>query len=120
MALALVALAMLGLMLGSVLMLAAREARAVRTEARRLQAEWLLEAGARRAAARLSVDAGHAGEAWTLPASVLAARVTTTRVDDDPGAPASTVPFRIHVEYPIDRPDPVRLTRTYFLPEGPR
>jgi hypothetical protein len=49
-------------------------------EARRMQAEWLVESGLARASARLSAEPSYRGETWEIPARSLggpsAARVT--------------------------------------------
>ena len=75
----------------------------IRAQERRLQAEWLAEAGLRRALARLDADPGYSGETWNIDARELdsadAATVTITvgaarRRREAPGrsAPGPTIP----------------------------
>ena len=47
------------------------ERKVVRSEEDRLQAEWLVQAGLERGAARLKADAGYTGETWKLSAEDL-------------------------------------------------
>ncbi len=76
----------------------------VRALGRRLQAEWLAEAGLRRALARLDLDPGYSGETWNIEARDLGA------------ADAATV--AITIERPSGNAES-RTIRVRGLPPGP-
>jgi hypothetical protein len=63
---ALICLLLSSLIGASLLKLAAAERRQVRREQLRLQADWLAESAAARAAGRLAVDPNYTGEVWEL------------------------------------------------------
>jgi type II secretory pathway component PulK len=66
-----VCLALAGVMLLSVTRQAAITHRGLQSVERRLQAEWLAEAGLERAVVRLAAEAKYRGETWLVPASTL-------------------------------------------------
>jgi hypothetical protein len=74
-----------------------------RQEQRRLQAEWLAEAGLDRAAARLSQKREYSGETWEVPAEELggyeAGRVSIT-VEAPKGAPSRRA-VTVVADYPV-------------------
>src|SRR5437660_980137 len=72
-AVALVALVVLGIMLGVLLRLGVSRRRQARAEERRVQAEWLAESGLERAWARLAESPDYEGETWGLSADDLGA-----------------------------------------------
>jgi hypothetical protein len=83
-----------------------------RDEQRRMQAEWLAESGAERAAARLSVDPEYRGETWEIPAGSLGGdpgRVTIAveAVKDRPGRRS----VRVEADYPPGREHRARHTQ---------
>ncbi len=92
------------------------EARAVE---RRLQAEWLAEAGLQRAIARLATDPKYQGETWNLEPRDLdapdGASVTIT-VESDP----TNRTIRARADYPRDPPRRARCTREMRLNGSPR
>jgi type II secretory pathway component PulK len=65
---ALVCLLVMTLICGSLLRTIQTQRALVRSEERRLQADWLAESGLERAYARLANDPAYRGETWTLPA----------------------------------------------------
>ena len=67
----LVCLLVMTLIFGSLLRLVQSQRALVSNQERRLQADWLVESGLDRAAARLGEDAAYRGETWTLPADEL-------------------------------------------------
>ncbi len=91
------------------------EARAIE---RRLQAEWLAEAGLHRAIARLAADPKYPGETWNLEPSDLdapdGASVTIT-IDSDATHPT----IRAQADYPRDPPRRARCTREMRLDHRP-
>ena len=97
----LVCLIVLTLIAGALLRAGAAQRDEVRAEERRLQAEWLAEAGLRRALARLDADPGYSGETWKIDARELdsadAATVTITveRPAGDAKAPDDPRPGRL-------------------------
>jgi type II secretory pathway component PulK len=85
----------------------------VRALERRLQAEWLAEAGVRRALARLDADPGYSGETWNIEARELGAADAATvaiAVERAPGdADARTI--RVRADFPRDPPRRARCSR---------
>ncbi len=85
----------------------------VRALERRLQAEWLAEAGLRRGLARLDADAAYSGETWNIEARDLGAADAATvaiTVERPPGdANARTI--RVQADYPRDPPRRARCSR---------
>jgi hypothetical protein len=85
----------------------------VRAQERRLQAEWLAEAGLRRALARLDADPGYAGETWQVDARALDSSDAATvaiAVERPPGDPKSRT-IRVQADYPRDPPHRARRSR---------
>jgi Tfp pilus assembly protein PilV len=62
------------LFIGALAGVARQARRGLDVDERRLQAAWLLQAGAERAALRLRLDPDYAGETWTLAAGRLGTR----------------------------------------------
>lgn len=87
---ALVCLIIVAMICGALLKIDTSERRVVRMEERRLQAEWLVEAGLQRAGARLASNDHYQGETWTCSAEDLGG--------NDPGL------VTIAVETPKDQP----------------
>lgn len=63
----------------------------VRRIERQSQADWLVEAGLERAAARLNVDSSYQGETWSIPAESLEGRtasivIEVEELEDDDGS----------------------------------
>jgi hypothetical protein len=101
---ALVCLALIAALGGTLLRWAAIEHKLLRSQERASQAHWLAEAGLERAAANLSRDAGYKGETWDVAAADLpsgeAARVrmNVTPVAGEDGRRS----IEVDVEYPLD------------------
>jgi hypothetical protein len=91
-----------------------------RQEERRLQSEWLAEAGLARAAAKLARDRGYAGEAWELSPKDLDARepgrvtITVETPDGKPGERRVSA----QADYPLRPELRARTTRSLVLAVG--
>jgi type II secretory pathway component PulK len=84
------------------------------------QAQWLAEAGVRRAAARLSLDPGYDGETWTIAANELnqrtGAKVEITAEPIEPIDGAAQYRLTARARYPEPEPR-VQATKTIeFIP----
>ena len=92
---------------------AARNARQMRRQEERAQAQWLAEAGVRRAAARLAADPEYLGEDWPIDAQELGrqhdAAVTIEVVPLEPASGERRLIAK--ARYPRDAPR-VRVTKT--------
>lgn len=124
-----ICLLVLGLIAGVLVKLGVAYRDQVRTEERRLQAEWLAEAGVDRALARLAADAGYAGESWEIPADALGLTAPKTsekgpaavvaieveRPNDQDGG----VIVRARADYPPDPPRRVRVSREVVVSKTP-
>jgi hypothetical protein len=109
----LVCLIVLTLIAGALLRVGATQRDEVRAEERRLQAEWLAEAGLRRAVARLDADPGYTGETWDIDARELGAAgaATVTIAVERPPGDAKSRTIRVRADYPRDPPRRARCTR---------
>ena len=100
---------------------AARQARQMRRQEERAQAQWLAEAGVRRAAARLARDAAYTGEDWLIDAEELG-RQHDAEVAIEV-APAEAAPGELRLiakaRYPRDAAR-VRITKSVLFtpPQG--
>ncbi|MEW4569889.1 hypothetical protein AB1L88_18645 [Tautonia sp. JC769] len=120
---ALVALVCLGTM-GVVVVGLLRVSKARSDQLRRVewrcQADWLVEAGLERAAARLGADRDYGGETWRIPGESLggsrSAEVVITRL---PAGDDGAEPVRVQVraDYPADGfvEDRARRSRTFAI-----
>lgn len=125
----LICLLVIGLISGVLVKLGVAYRDRVRTEERRLQAEWLAEAGVDRALARLASNADYAGERWEIPAESLG----LTAVKAPERGPAAVVVIeverlkdqdggaivRARADYPPDPPNRVRVIREIVAPKTP-
>jgi len=113
----LICLVVLGLMIGVLVKLGVAYRDQVRTAERRLQAEWLAEAGVDRALARLAQNADYEGERWEIPADALGSPDAKTTEKEKP--PEAVV--AIEVKRPKDQGGGpiVRVTADY-PPAPPR
>jgi hypothetical protein len=94
--------------------------RQIRTERHLRQTEWLVQAGAERAAFRLTSDAEYTGEVWSLAAEVI--------VGTDPGVVSISITrdsidqagVQVVAEYPSGKVTSIRRTREFLidLPEN--
>lgn len=102
----LVCLLIATLIAGALLRTGAAHREEVRAQERRLQAEWLAEAGLHRAMARLATDPSYKGETWDIDARDL---------DAADGASVTIAiegrTIRARADYPRDPPRRVRCTR---------
>lgn len=91
--------------------------RQTRVERHLAQAEWLLEAGARRAAAQIRSTEDYEGETWSLDRDVLpgcgpaTVQLVVNRTDD-----SSAAWVEVTVTLPSDSPQPVRRRHEFALP----
>ena len=69
---AFICLVLVTLMSGVLLKLAASHRALTRSEQRKAQADWLVESGVSRAAARLATNSAYPGETWEIPANEMA------------------------------------------------
>jgi type II secretory pathway component PulK len=116
---------LVGLAVATVMFLAAMkqilvQKKTIALNSRQIQAGWLAESGAQRAAARLAADANYRGETWSISAEELEGRdggTVTIRVAAAPGKPDRRA---VHVEadYPSDPQERVRETRDIVLRTG--
>jgi hypothetical protein len=110
----LVCLLIMTLICGTLLHMIQSQRALVRSEERRLQADWLADSGVERALARLSDDPGYRGETWALSAQELGgsdAGVVTITVD----APRLVI---VQADYPVDPTLRVRSRRQVTLDPG--
>ena len=109
----LVCLIVLTLIAGAILRTGAAQREEGRSRERRLQAEWLAEAGLQRALARLDVDPGYSGETWDIDARELdsADAATVTIAVERTAGDAKLRTIRARADYPRDPPRRVRCTR---------
>ena len=109
----LVCLLVLTLIAGAILRAGSAHREDQRAAERRLQAEWLAEAGLQRAAARLAADPGYTGETWEIPARELGSAddATVTIAVEKPGGDPKRRTIRAQADYPRDPPRRARSTR---------
>jgi Tfp pilus assembly protein PilX len=109
----LVCLIILTLIAGAILRTSAAQREEGRAQERRLQAEWLAEAGLQRALARLDADPGYPGETWEIDARELdsADAATVTITVERPAGEARRRTIRARADYPRDPPRRARYTR---------
>jgi hypothetical protein len=119
---ALICLLLASLIGASLLKLAAAERRQLRREQLRLQAGWLAESAASRAAAHLAVDPKYAGEVWELApdefggTSAGRAEIRVETVADQPGRRR----VRIQADYPASTDIRARHSQQWTMdPEAP-
>jgi hypothetical protein len=111
----LVCLVIVTLISGALLRLGIAHRDQVRAQERRIQAEWLAQAGLDRARARLAASANYPGENWQLTAADLG----LAPAGSDRGPAAALVVIK--VEQPVSSPDQ-RLIKVQadFPPDPPR
>lgn len=102
---------------GVLLQIGLAERNRVRSEERRVQAEWLLESGLERAVARLADDPTYHGETWELSADALrgpfGGRVTIA-LETLKEQPARRR-LRVRADYPPEGTGRVRLTKQVIV-----
>jgi type II secretory pathway component PulK len=114
-----VVIAIIGVLFSSSL----RTRRQLHAERDLRQVELLVDAGLRRAAAKLSADESYDGETWRIPADQLlhngAAEVTITLAApegaEDSSDNGETVDVTISARYPLNVPRNVQRTRTFTI-----
>jgi Tfp pilus assembly protein PilX len=113
----LICLVLAGMLLASLLKLALMQQRQSRYEQARLQAAWLALSGLDRAAARLALEAGYAGETWNVEPARLGGADSATviirveRVETE----ANRRTVVVEAVYPAEGPHQARLTRQAIL-----
>ena len=114
---AFVCLILVTLFCGVLLKLAASHRLLVRSEQKRLQADWLVQSGLERAAARLAADAGYRGETWEIAAKEMAAGAPgVVRIAVEPIEKASNRRrVRVEADYPRDDTLRARSSRTLLM-----
>lgn len=83
----------------------------------RQQAEWLAEAGAARASARLAKELAYHGETWTIPAAELESGDPATveiRVSLDEKRPAARK-IEVTADFPAALPNRTRVTKNWVV-----
>ena len=101
---AIVCLAVIAVICGSLIKVVHAQRQQTRTDERKLQAEWLAEAGLDRAAARLTDSPDYLGETWQIAATEFAGRgsasvkITVEIVVDQPAKRL----VRVAADYPAD------------------
>jgi hypothetical protein len=117
---ALVCLIVITMICGALLKIGLAERKIVRSEEHRLQAEWLVEAGLERGAARLKAGDDYTGETWKLSAEDLGGpdpglvTIAVETSQDHPGRRA----LNVRAEYPAGSTAPVRQTKRVVLDLG--
>lgn len=115
--LAMIALLLVTMIGGSLMKLALTQRRQVHYEILRLQADWLVESGLERAAARLSADRDYTGETWSLGGDELGTGrsasvvIRVQNVEKD----AAQRRVAIAVEYPTDMTLQARPRREFLV-----
>lgn len=110
----LVCLVIVTLMSGVLLKIGVAHREQVRAQERRVQAEWLAQAGLDRALFRLAASAGYTGETWTIAADELTPdgggrQGAVVRIKIEPaGAGADSRLVKVQADYPPDPPQRVR------------
>jgi hypothetical protein len=113
----LICLIIITMIAGAVLKVGLAQRDQVRSQERRLQAEWLAEAGIQRALARVAVEPGYPGETWEISARDLDSADTalvTIIVEpapDDPKRPR----IRAWADYPRDPPRRARHSKQIVI-----
>jgi Tfp pilus assembly protein PilX len=121
---ALVCLLVMTLICGSLLRTIQTQRALVRSEERRLQAEWLAESGLERAYVRLANDPAYTGETWTLSADQLggmdAGSVTISVGAGPEHGGVSQRLVSVQADYPGDPPRRVRVRRQATVEVAPQ
>ena len=108
-------LAVVTLVLGGMLKATLLTMRQVRTERHLRQTEWLVQAGAERAAFRLASDGQYSGEEWSLSADEIVGSdpgLVTISVSRDSPDRASV---RVVAEFPSGNDASIRRTREFLI-----
>jgi type II secretory pathway pseudopilin PulG len=109
----LVCLIIITMVAGALLKVTFAQRDETRVQERRLQAQWLADAGIQRALARLDADPGYSGETWEIPARDLdsadgaAVAITVTPAPGDP----KHRQIRVQADYPRNPPSRARSTK---------
>ena len=101
---AIVCLAVIAAICGSLIRVVYAQRQRTRLEERKLQAEWLAEAGLERAAAKLINSQDYSGEIWQIAAAEFAGRgggsvkISVEKIADQPAKRL----VRVQADYPAD------------------
>ncbi|WP_406701007.1 hypothetical protein V5E97_19665 [Singulisphaera sp. Ch08] len=119
----LVCLVAIATICGVLLRIGLTERQRIRAEERRLQAEWLVESGLERAAARIAESNGqYQGETWEIPAADLGGRDSgrvTIAVTPHQAEP-DRQQVRVQADYPRDQPARVRFSKVITVMIKPK
>jgi Tfp pilus assembly protein PilX len=117
----LVCLLVLTIIAGALLRTGMAQRDEVRTLERRLEAEWLAEAGLRRALARLDADPAYSGETWNIEARELGAAdaATVAIAVERPAGDADARTIRVRADFPRDPPRRARCSREITTSKTP-
>ena len=108
-------LAVATLLLGTMLKTTVLTRRQVHTERHLRQAQWLVEAGAERAAFRLGNDADYTGERWSLqPEAIVGTHAGVVNISVNRRA-KELVTVRVVAEYPAGGVTTIRRTRDFQI-----
>src|SRR5262245_58154980 len=98
---ALVCLVLVTIFCGALMRQVTTHRGALRDEERRMQAEWLAESGAARAAARLTADHAYEGETWNVSAADLGGEAAAVNIVVEPIADQPTRRLiRVEADFP--------------------
>jgi hypothetical protein len=101
------------MVLGSLLKIVLLQDRQLGREFARVQTNWLAESGLERAASRLAVDPGFAGETWKVDADRIGGRdpaVVVLRIEHVETQPLQRL-IVVEAVYPAQGPEHARITR---------
>jgi hypothetical protein len=118
----LVCLLVMTIIVGGLLRMIHTQRVLVRSEERRLQADWLAESGVERALARLGDDPAYRGETWTLPAAELGGPeggVVSISALPRPGHEATERLVTVLADYPTEPARRVRARRQVVVAVSP-
>jgi hypothetical protein len=100
--------------IGSMLKSALKARQELHVERDRQQAEFLLECGEERVAARLSAQSDFSGDTWEVPAEAIVnngrGRVTSQILRSDVDR---SLQVRVTAQYPLDRDFPIHRSHTF-------
>jgi len=117
---ALICLSLLGLIIAGLLRVDLGRRGQIRAVEHRLQADWLVEAGLERAAARIAQNADYEGESWRIPAEALGGRSAIVLIEVESTDRGNLKSVRVRSDYPADgAPESrVRRTKTFIVRPG--
>jgi len=116
---AIVCLLLVGFFAAAVLKVVVARRDALGSERGRLQADWLVEAGLERAAARLANDPDYAGETWSIPPERLRGRSATVTIHVDTSEDHNELrSIEVRAETPADGERRAKRGKTFLIRPG--